>query len=128
MENKTLPMKVLFKATLWLTNIPVYGYAKLHKAVEPFEELKKEVMFQLSYPYHIQFPKVDEINTFCATLKKYILDRDIITEAEFVIITALWLRLGRLLTEYEQNIETFDGLEDLYQTLIKYYQSDAKTD
>jgi hypothetical protein len=126
-NNQTLPQKLLFKATLWLTNIPVYGYAKLHEAVKPFEELQKEVQFQLSYPYHIQFPRPAEINSFCTTLKKYILERDTVSETEFTIIVALWLRMGRILTEYNQNIDEFDGLDDLYQTLVKYYQPDAKT-
>ena len=123
MKNDSLPQKLLFKACLLLTNVPVYGYSKLLETTQPFEELKKEVQFQLSYPYHIQFPKPDEINQFCETLKKYILERDNISEDEFTVIITLWLRMGRILTEYNQNIKVFTGLEDLHQTIVKYCQS-----
>ena len=114
-----LDKKLLFRAELALTTVVIEGYANMKKLVEPFPNLKELMHRQINYPFHLNFPRPDDINRLCQNLEQYVVATgNDITEDELVVIIALWLKLGRVVVEYGLDMDKIDGLEILYQGLF----------
>lgn len=119
-----LDKKILFRAELALTTVVIEGYANMKKLVEPFPSLKELMHRQINHPFHLQLPRPDVINKLCQNLEEYVVTTgNDISEDELVVITALWLKLGRICVEYNLDINTINGLETLYQGLSTLCQN-----